>query len=207
MSNKPERRRRFIRATAPAFGLLAAGLLVWQGSYAAFSATTNNTGDSWSTGKLVLTNNGGTAVYAASTTGIFNEALVKPGSGNAKCLTVESTGTLAGALKVYRGAITGVGNSVGLATAMTLTVDAASVTAATNVPTACTGFPGGSTNVYTGTLNGLPSTYAGALVSMPLTGAATERMAYRFTWSLPGAVVDNTLMSSSAIADLNFEVQ
>ena len=52
MSNKPERRRRFVRATAPAFGLLAAGLLVWQGSYAAFSATTQDTTNTWGSATL-----------------------------------------------------------------------------------------------------------------------------------------------------------
>ena len=36
--------RRLVRAVAPVAGLLAAGLLVWQGSTAAFTATTNNTG-------------------------------------------------------------------------------------------------------------------------------------------------------------------
>ena len=33
---------------------LAAGLLVWQGSYAAFSATTSNTDDAWSTGTMEI---------------------------------------------------------------------------------------------------------------------------------------------------------
>ena len=52
MSRTDQRRRRVLRAVAPVAGLLAVGLLVWQGSYAAFSATTNNTGDSWATGAL-----------------------------------------------------------------------------------------------------------------------------------------------------------
>ena len=51
-------RRRTVRAVAPVAGLLAAGLLVWQGSYAAFSATTVDTGNAWATGQLNLTNNG-----------------------------------------------------------------------------------------------------------------------------------------------------
>ena len=42
MSRTDQRRRRVLRAVAPVAGLLAVGLLVWQGSYAAFSATTNN---------------------------------------------------------------------------------------------------------------------------------------------------------------------
>lgn len=47
MTNAALRRRRLARAIAPAVGLLAAGLLVWQGSYAAFSASTNATNNVW----------------------------------------------------------------------------------------------------------------------------------------------------------------
>ncbi len=107
-------RRRAIRAVAPVAGLLAAGLLVWQGSYAAFSATTNNTSDAWDTGSLALTNNGGTGTYAGSTTALFNglvagqpENNIKIGSTGTKCITVESTGSIAGALKMYRGTVSG----------------------------------------------------------------------------------------------------
>src|SRR5438874_9623165 len=99
--NKQRRRRRALRAAAPVAGLLAAGLLVWQGSYSAFSATTDNTNDSWASGTLVLTNNGGAAAYAASTSATFAETNLKPGSTNTKCITVKSTGSLAGALKFY----------------------------------------------------------------------------------------------------------
>ena len=59
-----ERKRHLIRIIAPAVGLLAAGLLVWQGSYAAFSATTVDTNNAWSSGSLVLQNNGGTATLS-----------------------------------------------------------------------------------------------------------------------------------------------
>ena len=65
MYRPDQRRRRALRAAAPVAGLLAAGLLVWQGSYAAFSATTDNGSDTWATGSLALTNNGGTGTYAA----------------------------------------------------------------------------------------------------------------------------------------------
>ena len=80
MSKQSDRRRRVVRATAPAAGLLAAGLLVWQGSYAAFSATTTDVNNAWSTGNMVLANNGGTATYAASTTATlaFSVALGSP---------------------------------------------------------------------------------------------------------------------------------
>jgi len=214
MNRLDQRRRRALRAAAPVAGLLAAGLLVWQGSYAAFSATTSNTNDAWTTGNLVLTNNGGTGTgtagsgtYAASTAGIFAETGIKPGVSGFKCITVNSGGSLAGTLKLYRGAVSGT-NGTNLATALTVTVDAVALgTATSNVPAACTGYAGGTSGaVYNGTLNGLGTTYAGGAGSFALAGG-TERVAYRIGWSLPASVTDNTLQGSTAQADLTWEVQ
>ena len=198
--------RRLIRAIAPVSGLLAAGLLVWQGSTAAFTATTNNTADSWATGKLKLQNNGGGASYADTTANLFAETAIKPGVSGVKCITVESTGSLAGTLKMYRGAITGT-NSANLAAALTFQVDATAVTATTNIAANCTGWTGATSGAaYNGTLSGFATAYTGATVSTALSGG-TERVAYRIGWSLPSSVVDNTLQSSSAIADLAWEAQ
>lgn len=199
--------RRLVRTIAPVAGLLAAGLLVWQGSTAAFNATTNNTGDSWATGKLKLQNNGGGTAFADTTANLFAETGIKPGVSGVKCITVESTGSLAGALKMYRGAITGT-NATNLATALTFSVDTQAVSASTNIPAACTGWTGGTAGAaYNGTLNGFATAFTGASVTNPLTGTATERVAYRISWSLPSTITDNTLQSSSAIADLIWEAQ
>ena len=199
--------RRLVRSFAPVAGLLAAGLLVWQGSTAAFTATTNNTGDSWATGKLKLQNNGGGTVMADTTANLFAETGIKPGVSGVKCITVESTGSLVGAVKMYRGALTGT-NNANLAAALTFQVDSVAVSAATNIPAACTGWTGGTTGAqYNGTLSGFATAFSGATVSNALTGTATERVAYRIAWSLPTAVVDNTLQSSSAVADLVWEAQ
>jgi len=209
-------RRRAIRAVAPVAGLLAAGLLVWQGSYAAFSATTSNTADAWDTGTLALQNNGGTATYAGTTSALFAgltagqpENNIKIGSTGTKCITVESTGSLAGSLKLYRGTISGT-NSALLAPQISLTVDAGTVAAATNVAANCTGFPAsGTTSIASGVaLSALPSTYAAAPGFAVATG--TQRVAYRITWTVtstgsnPG---DNALQNSSAVADLTWEIQ
>jgi hypothetical protein len=210
-------RRRAIRAVAPVAGLLAAGLLVWQGSYAAFSATTNNTSDAWDTGSLALTNNGGTGTYAGSTTALFNglvagqpENNIKIGSTGTKCITVESTGSIAGALKMYRGTVSGT-NSAALAPQISLTVDAAPVAVATNVAANCTGFPvAGLTSVAAGVaLSALPTTYAGAVPSVAV-AAGTQRVAYRISWTVTTTgsnAGDNALQNSSAVADLTWEIQ
>jgi hypothetical protein len=199
-------------------GLLAAGLLVWQGSYAAFSATTGNSADAWTTGTLALSNNGGSAgTYSGSTAALFNgtvaaqpENNLKIGASGTKCITVESTGSVAGALKLYRGAITGT-NSGLLAPQISLTIDAGSVTAATNVAANCTGFPtSGTTPIASAVaLSALPIDFATATANFPVAGG-TQRVAYRIAWTITstgGAVTDNALQNSSAVSTLTWEIQ
>jgi len=209
-------RRRAVRAIAPVAGLLAAGLLVWQGSYAAFSATTNNTANAWTTGQLNLTNNGGGTTYSGSTTGIFAQTGIKIGDTGTKCITVNSGGNVAGDLRLYRGTVgtngvsgetaaqaTSVANQIGL------TITAVNLGSATgNVDSTCAGFPGGGTTIASTTLSGLPTTYAGATTFN--VAASTQRVAYKIVWTLnttgsnPG---DNALQGLAAAADLTWEIQ
>ena len=137
MSKQSDRRRRVVRATAPAAGLLAAGLLVWQGSYAAFSATTVDTNNAWSSGSLALTNNGGGPGYSAATSATFGGSNLTPGTSGTTCLTVKSIGTAAGSLAMYESSL--VDSSPSLGAHIQLTITAATV--ATDVQANCTGFP------------------------------------------------------------------
>jgi hypothetical protein len=202
-------RRRAIRAVAPVVGLLAAGLLVWQGSTAAFSATTPNTGDVWATGSLSLTNNGGGALYAASTSGLFNDSGLRVGDTGTKCITVKNTGSIAGALRVYRsGVITGT-NSANLAPVIGLTIQAAPLlTADPDVTAACAAFPTTSTTLVTNTgLSALPIDYAS---STGVTAAAGGRVAFKISYTVntTGTTVgDNALQSSSATGAFTWEIQ
>jgi hypothetical protein len=200
------RRRRALRAAAPLAGLLAAGLLVWQGSYAAFTATTTNTGDAWNTGSLVLANNGGVGtVYSGNTAALFGETGIKPGSTGAKCITVESTGSLAGSLRLWHGPFTGT-NAANLSAALNVTVDAIAVGATTSITSACASYTGGTAGaLYAGALSAMPASFAAA-TGTALAGG-TERVAYRIGWTLPSAVTDNTLQSSNVTTTLTWEVQ
>lgn len=192
-----------MRAATPLAALLIAALLVWQGSNAAFSATTDNTANAWETGNLALENNGGGTAFAASTTGIFAEADLKPGDSGAKCITVESTGSLAGELRFYRGAVSG---DVDLADEITLTVDATAVGSGTNVQADCAGYTGGTSGaVYDGTLSAMADVYANAGGTAVALSGGTERVVYRIAWILGDA--DNDLMGASAQADLAWEVR
>ena len=198
-----QRRRRALRAITPLAALLVAALLIWQGSNAAFSATTDNTNDTWATGNLVLTNNGGATVYAGSTAALFTESNRKPGDTGVKCITVNSGGSLAGNLRLYRGAITGT-NGTALAGFINVTVDAVVATPATNVQADCVGYAGGTTGgTFSGTLNSMPTTYAAA-TGVAVAGG-TQRIVYRIGWTI-NAAADNTVQSSSAIANLNWEI-
>ncbi|HSO48990.1 MAG TPA: hypothetical protein VLS86_00465 [Acidimicrobiia bacterium] len=197
------RRRRAVRAVSPFAALLVAALLIWQGSNAAFSATTDNTSDAWATGNLALTNNGGGTVYSGTTAALFTESNLKPGDTGAKCITVQSSGSLPGSLKLYRGTITGT-NSVALAAVLDVTVDAVAVAAATNVQANCTGYTGGTSGaVFNGTLSGVPSTYAAAAGTAVAGG--TQRVVYRIGWTI-NATAGNTVQSSSAQANLTWEI-
>jgi hypothetical protein len=197
-------------------GLLAAALLVWQGSYAAFSATTQNTNDAWASGSLTLTNNGGTgttpAGYLATTTALFNEANLKPGSTGTKCITVESGGS-GGDLRLYRSALSDSTPSLGAQ--LQITVDAAPVGAGVHVLANCTAFPStGVVNVLSATpppaptLVTMPTTYAAANgVTVP---AGTQHTAYRITYTFASTGTtsgDNALQSKTATAAFTWEIQ
>lgn len=197
------RKRRALRAMVPLAALVLAALLIWQGSNAAFSASTNNTSDAWATGTMVLTNNGGGTVYAGTTSALFTESNLKPGDTGAKCITVESTGTLAGSLKLYRGAISGT-NGAALAAVLDMTVDAVAVSSSTNIQANCTGYTGGSSGtVYNGTLSAMPSTYAGA--SGTAVAGGTQRVAYRIGWTV-NTGAGNSVQGSTSQADLTWEI-
>lgn len=214
-------RRRAVRAIAPVAGLLAAGLLVWQGSYAAFSASSSNTANAWTTGTLSLTNNGGGSTYNATTTGVFAQTGMKVGDTGQKCITVNANAAVNAAdtnsLSFYRGAITTgtvpsetAAQRDALAGALNLTVTAVNLGSATgNVDSTCSGFPTtGISPVYSGTLAAVPTAF-GAPTSITVP-ANTQRIAYKFVWTLnttgTGAG-DNALQGTSVGADLVWELQ
>ena len=205
------RRRRALRVAAPVAGLLAAGLLVWQGSNAAFTASTDNGSQNWATGTLSLTNDGGTGTYAASTTAIFNETNLKiPSPTVTKCLTVKAGGA-GGTLKFYRGTISGT-NSATLAPQISLTIKRSPVSATDpGVTQSCTGFNAGTAvNIATTTLSGLPTTYATGLGSVAVPNGPTQFVVYQFQYQLTSTgsnTTDNALQNSNAAATFNWEIQ
>lgn len=92
---QPSRRARKIGAVvATPVAIVAAAALIWQSSYAAFTGTTRNSGNSWSTGSVALTDDdAGSARFQASG--------MVPGDTDKKCITVTANASVPGTVKAY----------------------------------------------------------------------------------------------------------
>lgn len=88
------RTSKVLAATVP-LGIIASGVLVWQASYAAFSATTTNPNNNFSAGSVTLTDD-----HQPSTV-LFNASALKPGSTGSSCIKVTYNGSLASTVKMY----------------------------------------------------------------------------------------------------------
>lgn len=174
-------RRGAALALAVGAGVVGSGALVHQASYAAFSATSHHTGNSWETGSVVLRDDvGGAALFTTAAQG-----LLVGGESDVRCVTVTTSGTLTST--VTMSATT----SGDLAGDLRLTVERGD--AAPSGAGDCTGFTG--TSVYDGSLRDLPA----ALTGTPETWTSTtdEVRTYRIGWSLPA---DEVLTSGATAA-------
>jgi len=197
-----------MRSAAPVVGLLVAGLLVWQGSNAAFTATTTSPNNAWTAGTVALDNNSNAGNFAVTGAATFSVSNIKPGDTLTRCVTVRSTGSVAGGGRFYATNVTGA-----LAPRINITVDSASATVTagvSSVPANCTGI-GTTTAVLPSTaLGSLPASYLAAANSWTLTGTTGEARVYRITYdfvSTGNNVTDNTFQGTTAGATFNWEVQ
>lgn len=135
------------------------------GVFAAFTATTSNTGNSIASGTVTISDNNlsATAMYVLTNMG--------PGSTTQRCIRVTYTGSLPSTVRLYRSAVTN-GN------AFNVTVERGS--GLSGAYPSCTGFTAAST-VYTGTLGALPSTYATAPDARGSAWNQNDAVDYRFT--------------------------
>jgi hypothetical protein len=150
--------------------LLAVSALVISSSTAAFTAQTDNSGNSWEAGTVLLSDND-------SGVAMFNATALAPGDGAQRCIVVTYDGNLAADVKLFGVLEPG---GTGLENYLDLTVQRGSGTSAD-----CTGFTSTET-VYGGTLGGFLADHTafsdGAGTWAP-TGAG-QSSTYRFAWSL-----------------------
>jgi hypothetical protein len=193
-------RRNLAKGVLP-LGILASAAMVWQSSYAAFSGTTTNGGNSWTAGTVKLTD-------AANGTAILNATALKPGSTGSACITLTYGGSLAAATKLYvaSGDLTTTTGPSNLAQYLTLKVDEGTGT----VPS-CSDFvaSGNDYNPTSSTAETL-STFASSATNFangvgawtPAANGATKD--YRFTWTVQD---NNAAQGLNATVKFTWEAQ
>jgi hypothetical protein len=88
--------RTMVAAALPV-GLVFSAALVWQSTSAAFSATTQNQGNSWQTGTVVLGDTDqSNALFTTSTA-----ELLAPGDSGYRCIGVDYSGDLPADIRLY----------------------------------------------------------------------------------------------------------
>lgn len=135
-------------------------------TYAAFRATTTNSGDRIEAGSVSLSDNGDGTSLMSMTGGV-------PASTTSACIRVSYGGSLSSTVRLH-GTTTG----SGLDPYLDLRVTRGTYTPSTPAFKSCTNFVADATNyigagagvIYNGTLQGFPDDYAGGLVD-PLPGS------------------------------------
>lgn len=166
--------RRLVTVAAGPVAVLLAGGMIWQGSYAAFSADTRNSGNSWSSGTVALTDDD-----AGSSR--FSVTDLVPGQTDTKCIKVTATSTLPGTVKLYL--LNPVTSTAGLESHIKLTVT--SGTGGTFA--SCTGYTSTASLITAETLAAATSaynSYATGAGAWATTGNPTvESKTYQLTWT------------------------
>lgn len=194
------RRRRALRIAAwaamPA-ALLGSAAIVGTASYSAFTASTANSGDSWSAGTVQLADDdSGTAMFSATN--------LKPGSTGTKCIAVTSAGSLPSAVKLYA---TGASTTNALASY----VDLAITQGTGGSSGSCTGFTplASDASVYSGTLAAFSAAatgYASGLGVWAPTGATQETRVYQIAYTVQSGT-PNSAQGGTAAVGFTWEAQ
>jgi predicted ribosomally synthesized peptide with SipW-like signal peptide len=154
------------------------GVIVGVGTWSAFSATTQNSGNNFATGTVVLTDDDANGA-------MLTLAGAKPGDSDTSCIIVTYTGTLPSNVRLY-------GTTAGTGLDQYLDLVVTRGTKAAGSFDSCVGFSADATNyigagagvIYSGTLQGWADNYAAGLVD-PTSGSPEvwtnpESHTYRF---------------------------
>ena len=182
------------RLTAAGVGLAAAGALVIQGSNAAFTATTDNNGNSVAAGTVVLEDDD-------SNTKLFDVTGLNGGQTLTRCINVAYKGSLTSDVKLY-GAVGG----TGLAPGLTTTVDVGTG-AAGGASFGCGGFTEGDVGAeFNDTLASFGTTHTNFANGLGEYDNATNptTKSYRISVTLSN---DNSYQGKNATVSFTWEAQ
>ncbi|SFT97620.1 hypothetical protein SAMN05660657_04373 [Geodermatophilus amargosae] len=175
-------------AASVLLGLIASACLIWQTSAAAYTHSTGNAVDSWETGSVHLTDDGGAAMFTVRG--------LRPGMTGTHCITVSSTGTVPSTAHLY-GVAPAATN--GLDGHLRLTVAEGSGGSFGS----CTGFTRIGADLYDGSLADFPESFADGVGTWQPAGtsdpSAAETRSYRFTYLFAADAPDSTQNSSASV--------
>jgi len=192
-------------------GLLLAGALVWQSTSAAFTATTDNTGNTWQAGTVVLRDNdGGSAMFDSAA-----NANLRPGSTRPRCIRVDYTGNLAADIRLF---VTTPSSdpATTLDPYLVMSVERGQdVDATTTVAPDCTGFTSTPTMLYNNAAANLPAASQTKTMSTLKTDSATglsvgppvaanTSLTFRITYSVRD---DNNAQNTRSTATFTWEAR
>ena len=216
--------RRVLPMAIVPVALLASGAFVWQASYSAFTATTTNGSNSWTSGTVNITNDqSGSAVFNGLT-GLKPDAslsALSPGntggayaassttSGGSACIKVTYSGSVNANIRLY--ATLGGADVATLGGWTLFTVDSVAGNAGDAANPTCSAYPTGSSYVYgasgttTSFLGSFPTTYGAASGTQWGNVANGGVKWYRLSWLLPSTVSQTATATRNVTATFTWE--
>jgi len=191
-----KRTRRLLALSTGPVAILVAGLMVWQGSEAAFTAETFNAGNNWQAGSVTLSNDGTGGA-------MFSIGHLVPGDTGEHCIVVTATGET-GIVKTY----TQDNVSDGLQNNITMKIEQGTGGSFGD----CTNFVPAATHDTQplATLFADHASYATGILPWT-TSTATETKTYKFTWTFDtGTLTEaqvNALEGQSVRTTIEWELQ
>ena len=175
-------------------GVLGSGTLVWQGTNAAFTASTGNGASSWSSGTVALSDDDSAAA-------LFSAGPVVPGDTQTRCIAVTYGGDIAATVRLYATSVSGA-----LGPYLGLVVEQGAGAGNVGGAGTCAGFSG--TTIWSGTLSALAGTatdFSTGLGTWAPTGPG-QTTVYRITWTVDLGAGD-ALQGTAATASFVWEAQ
>jgi len=197
------------QVAAGVLGLLLVSSLVMRTSSAAFTATTDNDGNSWQAGTVSLSDDDAGAV-------MFNVSALRPGDTGTRCIEVTYAGTLTpNGVRLYAENVTDTDSAAAdgavLSDHLDLVIEYDAVTTGTFAG-GCGDFTAEGT-AFTGTLAALSTTHTNYTNGADLSAAAgdwapvtSESRVFKITWTLDAAAPD-TAQGDTAEADFVWEAR
>ena len=186
--------RRKLLVTLGVVAIMGLGVF---GTFAAFTATSTNSGNKIDSGTVKVDDDSGT------TTKLYDVSNQKPGDATSACIRIKYNGSLAASMKLY------LAGTVTNGSTYNLKVERGSGLTTVDGTRSCAGFTSSSTP-YDGALGSFPTTYGGGIDGKAAGAwAQNDTVDYRFTITQNDDAAANahTTVKSSGAHDFTWEAR